>query len=381
GSSRCPAPPGPAASPRCDRCVLETGAAPAAPLAQIPARRRQRGRPHGGSGGRGGAGGPRSSGSAPGSAAGESRLELQAFRDYGESWYRSRKGLESRFQPREPLARQPQVTAEARCKLVSWLIPVHRHLGVSFEALCLAVNTLDRFLATTPVAADCFQLLGVTALLIACKQVEVHPPSVKQLLALCCDAFSRQQLCNLECIVLHKLGFSLAAPTVSFFLEHFTRVRMEEPGADAGEASDAGILARGVAELSLADYAFTKYAPSLLAAGSLGLADRLLRHRRPLDLRVSGYREGLLRGCMAELQLLVALNGQSLPMVLPPDVAQKCPWLRGGRAAGTRNKLLSHLPPAAVCLLAGCVRFWGVCVWKYVGTGRDQPSNQFPAVN
>lgn len=42
-------------------------------------------------------------------AAGESRLELQAFRDYGESWYRSRKGLESRFQPREPLARQPQV--------------------------------------------------------------------------------------------------------------------------------------------------------------------------------------------------------------------------------------------------------------------------------
>lgn len=63
------------------------------------------------------------------------------------------------------------MTAEARCKLVSWLIPVHRHFGLSFETLCLAVNTLDRFLATTPVAADCFQLLGVTALLIACKQV------------------------------------------------------------------------------------------------------------------------------------------------------------------------------------------------------------------
>lgn len=282
------------------------------------------------------------------------------------------------------------MTAEARCKLVSWLIPVHRHLGVSFEALCLAVNTLDRFLATTPVAADCFQLLGVTALLIACKQVrrrapdfyfggvpaapwppgspspvppqvEVHPPSVKQLLALCCDAFSRQQLCNLECIVLHKLGFSLAAPTVSFFLEHFTRVRMEEPGADAGEASDAGILARGVAELSLADYAFTKYAPSLLAAGSLGLADRLLRHRRPLDLRVSGYREGLLRGCMAELQLLVALNEQSLPMVLPPDVAQKCPWLRGGEPQGREiNSSPTYLLRLFVCSRGACAS--GVCV-------------------
>ncbi|OXB80158.1 UNVERIFIED_CONTAM: hypothetical protein H355_011616 [Colinus virginianus] len=209
--------------------------------------------------------------------------------------------MESRFQPREPLARQPQVTAETRCRLVSWLIPVHRHLGLSFEALCLAVNTLDRFLATTPVAADCFQLLGVTALLLACKQVEVHPPSVKQLLALCCDAFSRQQLRNLECIVLHKLGFTLAAPTVCFFLEHFTRVRLEAPGADPGEAADAGSLARAVAELSLADYAFT-----------------------------NGYRRRRLRDCMAELRLLVSLNEAALPLVLPAEVARKCPWLRGG---------------------------------------------------
>lgn len=65
----------------------------------------------------------------------------------------------------------PQVTAEARCELVSWLIAVHRYFSVSFEALCLAVNMVDRFLGTTPVAADCFQLLGVTALFIACKQV------------------------------------------------------------------------------------------------------------------------------------------------------------------------------------------------------------------
>ena len=64
-----------------------------------------------------------------------------------------------------------QLTAEARCTLVSWLIPVHRHFLLSFECLCLAVNIVDRFLASTPVAADCFQLVGVTALLLASKQV------------------------------------------------------------------------------------------------------------------------------------------------------------------------------------------------------------------
>ena len=67
-----------------------------------------------------------------------------------------------------------QVTPEARCKLVSWLIPVHKYFRLSFECCCLAVNIMDRFLASTAVAADCFQLLGVTALLLASKQVCVH---------------------------------------------------------------------------------------------------------------------------------------------------------------------------------------------------------------
>nr|XP_032624903.1 cyclin-O [Chelonoidis abingdonii] len=210
------------------------------------------------------------------------------------------------------------VTAEARCKLISWLIPVHQHFGFSFESLCLAVNTLDRFLTTTPVAADCFQLLGVTSLFIACKQVEVHPPRVKQLLALCCDVFSRQQLCNLECIILSKLHFNLGAPTINFFLEHFTHLRVESCQADAREANSAKALAKGMAGLSMADYAFNEYAPSLLAVCSLRLADQILRHQNPLDLHISGYPEEVLQDCTDKLRLLVSLNGDSLPHVLRP---------------------------------------------------------------
>ncbi|XP_062984853.1 cyclin-O [Elgaria multicarinata webbii] len=250
-------------------------------------------------------------------------LERQTFRDYGQSWYRFRKELEGKFHPLDPLAQQPQITAEARCKLISWLIPVHKHFGFSFESLCLAVNTLDRFLTTTPVAADCFQLLGVTSLFISCKQVEVHPPKVKQLLALCCDTFSRQQLCNLECIILNKLRFNLVAPTINFFLEHFTHVRMEACEADAWEASNAKALAKGVAELSLADYAFNKYMPSLLAVCCLGLADQMLQHQKPLDFNLSEYPEGILQDCLDKLHLLVSLNEDSLPLVLPPEISDQ----------------------------------------------------------
>uniref|UniRef100_A0A8D0DZN0 Cyclin O n=1 Tax=Salvator merianae TaxID=96440 RepID=A0A8D0DZN0_SALMN len=250
-------------------------------------------------------------------------LERQTFREYGHSWYLFRKELEGKFHPHDPLAQQPQITAEARCKLISWLIPVHKHFGFSFESLCLTVNILDRFLTTTPVAADCFQLLGVTSLFISCKQVEVHPPKVKQLLALCCDAFSRQQLCNLECIILNKLRFNLAAPTINFFLEHFTHVRMEACEADTWEANSAKILAKGVAELSLADYAFNKYTPSLLAVCCLGVADQMLQHQKPLDLHLSDYPEGVIQDCLDKLHLLVSLNEDSLPLVLPSEASDQ----------------------------------------------------------
>ncbi|XP_031216291.1 cyclin-O isoform X1 [Mastomys coucha] len=251
-------------------------------------------------------------------------LDLQTFREYGQSCYDFRKAQESLFHPRESLARQPQVTAESRCKLLSWLMQVHRQFGLSFESLCLTVNTLDRFLLTTPVAADCFQLLGVTCLLIACKQVEVHPPRMKQLLALCGGAFSRQQLCNLECIVLHKLHFSLGAPTINFFLEHFTHSRMEAGQAEVTEALEAQTLARGVAELSLADYAFTTYTPSLLAICCLALADRMLRHQHPMDLRLGEHPEATLQDCLGKLQKLVSINCSSLAHMLPPQIWEKC---------------------------------------------------------
>nr|XP_019598486.1 PREDICTED: cyclin-O isoform X2 [Rhinolophus sinicus] len=246
----------------------------------------------------------------PGPAQQLVQLDLQTFRDYGSA--------DRLFPPSR------QVTAESRCKLLSWLIPVHRQFGLSFESLCLTVNILDRFLTTTPVAADCFQLLGVTSLLIACKQVEVHPPRVKQLLALCCGAFSRQQLCNLECIVLHKLHFSLGAPTISFFLEHFTHARVEVRQAEVSQALEAQALARGVAELSLADYAFTSYTPSLLAVCCLALADRMLQLPCPVDLRLGEHPEAALQDCLGKLQLLVAINGTSLTHMLPHQIYEKC---------------------------------------------------------
>ena len=47
----------------------------------------------------------------------------------------------------------------------------NRQFQFSDETIFLAVNVLDRFLARTSVAADCFQLLGLASLLVAAKMV------------------------------------------------------------------------------------------------------------------------------------------------------------------------------------------------------------------
>ncbi|KAM9446672.1 cyclin-O [Clarias gariepinus] len=269
-----------------------------------------------------------------------------------ESCFITQSHKQQHFLTRDCLARQPQITAEARCKLVSWLLAVYKHFKLSFESCCLAVNIMDRFLVTTSVAADCFQLLGVTSLLIATKHVEVCSPRIKQLLSLCCDAFSREQLCNLECLILLRLNFRLAAPTLAFFLDYFIshelsryairtkeKIPDEENKFRSWKAAEEQLfsmkrykcLVGKVCELSLADYAFNKYPPSVIVLSAINLTKDLVR-RQIKESSVKNTRlsemldfvsvadnnsQGLddptlIQQCTQELKLLVSLNQESV---------------------------------------------------------------------
>jgi len=69
------------------------------------------------------------------------------------------------------------MSAGRRAALVDWMTTLSDvEFGLQSETLFLAVNVLDRFLVTTQVAAECFQLLAVTALFIAAKMVNIITP-------------------------------------------------------------------------------------------------------------------------------------------------------------------------------------------------------------
>lgn len=185
-------------------------------------------------------------------------------------------------------------------------------------------------------------------------QVDVCSPRISQLLSICCDAFTKEQLCNLECLILVRLDFRLAAPTLAFFLDYYAN-RMQvaelqrEPaggvdGCPGGRATARcrSELAQKVCELTLADYAFDKYPPSLIASGALWLACDLLRSKQGLAVcathssqedpwrsfiqhlqgDATAGQEGLDHGvdqvqeCKENLKLLVSLNKESIVSIM-----------------------------------------------------------------
>jgi len=82
-------------------------------------------------------------------------------------------GVEFAMQRCLPGCEREQMAASHRACLVTWMFVVsRRQFHLYDETVFLAVNIVDRFLARTSVAADCFQLLALAALLIAAKMVK-----------------------------------------------------------------------------------------------------------------------------------------------------------------------------------------------------------------
>lgn len=73
---------------------------------------------------------------------------------------------------------QSDITENMRAALIDWLVDVHRKFKLRDETLYITVNLIDRHLSRTKVLRCHLQLVGVSAMLIACKLEEIHPPKV-----------------------------------------------------------------------------------------------------------------------------------------------------------------------------------------------------------
>jgi cyclin B len=81
-----------------------------------------------------------------------------------------------------------------RAILVDWLIEVHYKFKLMPETLFLTMNLIDRFLERSDVLRTKLQLVGVTAMLIACKYEEIYAPEVRDFVYITDKAYTREEI-------------------------------------------------------------------------------------------------------------------------------------------------------------------------------------------
>ncbi|KAM2544665.1 hypothetical protein TB1_016327 [Malus domestica] len=164
---------------------------------------------------------------------------------------------------------QRDITPSMRGILVDWLVEVSEEYKLVPDTLYLTVNLIDRFLSHNYVEKQKLQLLGVTCMLIASKYEEICAPRVEEFCFITDNTYSREEVLKMEIQVLNFSHFQLAVPTTKTFLRRFIHAAQASYKVPCLELE---LLANYLAELTLVEYSFLKFLPSLIAASAVFLA-------------------------------------------------------------------------------------------------------------
>jgi cyclin B len=159
---------------------------------------------------------------------------------------------------------QENINEMMRAILIDWLVEVHMKFKLYPNTLYLCVNIVDRYCSMVEVQRPKLQLVGVAALLLACKYEEIYPPEVRDCVYITDRAYTRQELLDMEQNIVEKLDFKLTVPTGHPFLVRYLLV------VQASELAKAA--ANYYMERTLQEYEFLQYRPSLVAAAAVCLA-------------------------------------------------------------------------------------------------------------
>ncbi|KAG8065781.1 hypothetical protein GUJ93_ZPchr0004g38949 [Zizania palustris] len=185
-----------------------------------------------------------------------------AATEYVEEMYKFyRENEETSCVQPDYMSSQEDINEKMRAILIDWLIEVHYKFDLMDETLFLTVNIIDRFLEKQVVPRKELQLVGVTAMFLACKYEEVSVPVVEDLVLISDRAYTKGQILEMEKLILNTLQFNMSVPTPYVFMRRFLKA--------ANSDKQLELLSFFLLELSLVEYQMLKYKPSLLAAAAV----------------------------------------------------------------------------------------------------------------
>ncbi|KAJ4718209.1 Cyclin A2 [Melia azedarach] len=164
---------------------------------------------------------------------------------------------------------QHDITQTMRGILVDWLVEVSEEYKLVPDTLYMTVYLIDSFLSQNYIERQRLQLLGITCMLIASKYEEICAPRVEEFCFITDNTYSREEVLKMESQVLKCICFQLYAPTTKTFLRRFLRAAQASYKSPSLELE---YLANFLAELTLIDYSFLNFPPSIVAASAVFLA-------------------------------------------------------------------------------------------------------------
>ncbi|CAK55764.1 unnamed protein product (macronuclear) [Paramecium tetraurelia] len=201
---------------------------------------------------------------------------------------------------------QPDLNARMRAILLDWLIDVHLKFKLRDETLYVTTYLIDRFLNFKTTTRQQLQLVGVASLFIACKYEEIYPPDLKDFVYITDNAYTKQDVLEMEGQILQTLDFSITQPSSYCFLQRFGRIA----GLDTKNLS----LAQYLLELSIVDIKFMNYKPSFLSAAAIYLVHKIRKTPQSWSeemQKMTGYNEQELRYCAKEMCLVLQSSDKS----------------------------------------------------------------------
>ena len=170
----------------------------------------------------------------------------------------------------EYLSQQP-ISDNTRTKIVDLIINLGSDFRTDNLVIHLAIWLFDKFLSIRVIKQQNLQLLGFTCFFIACKYEEVFPPKITDIVYQMQGGNTKNELIQMEVLVLKSVDFYLGTPTEDTFLCILVSLLSEDL------CTDSFHLASYFNELSLLNKRSLKFSYSIVAASSLILSQFVLQ--------------------------------------------------------------------------------------------------------
>ena len=150
-------------------------------------------------------------------------IDFSKKTEYFEEIFENQKELSKKIIIKNYFLSQQNINKKMRPILIDWLWDVthYEHFKLQNDTFFICISILDRFLSSIKYDAYIknYQLLSLTAMLVACKMNEIYFPDLETFLYISDNAYSSEQIKKKEIEMCNTIDHFIPTCTVYYFLE------------------------------------------------------------------------------------------------------------------------------------------------------------------